>query len=245
MSFVTIRTFYNYKEALPVKSLLENEGIHFYLMNEQQAALRPDFHNPQYELSLQVAEQDADKAKRILKEHGLFTETPPPQTAKGWHVFDRLTKRIPLLGDSPVYIRVVVLLIITSAIVVGSLVWNNRITPADVLTHYIWCIESITHNDKEIQAHSSPEQYVVSYYGNGCVERMDFMLNNEVRLPGVYTYPVRAMYELNAEQDSIIISGAHTLSAMYDGRYKLLLDANYNLTLQSDVTTISCRRAIR
>ncbi len=63
-----IKTFYNTTEAHIYKAKLEHEGIPCFLANEHIANINPLWTNAVGGISIQVHEQNIERAKNILKE---------------------------------------------------------------------------------------------------------------------------------------------------------------------------------
>jgi len=76
--FVTIRSFLTYPEVHAMMTLLESEGIKCFVKDENTVVAIPFMANALGGMKLQVHEDEAETAIRILKEHGYLKEEANP-----------------------------------------------------------------------------------------------------------------------------------------------------------------------
>lgn len=71
---VTIKTFTYVNDTAIVKSILDAEGIYYFVKDELTAQMHPFYSNAIAGIKLQVREEDVDKAISILKETGYLED---------------------------------------------------------------------------------------------------------------------------------------------------------------------------
>lgn len=111
---VTIATFSFAPEMGLVRSKLEAEGIECFVKDELVS--QTYIHNAVGGMKLQVREQDSKRAAQIVKEMGVFQE--PALSSSRLNAFDRVSRRLPLLGSLNLAVRFFAFLILIAVVLV-------------------------------------------------------------------------------------------------------------------------------
>jgi hypothetical protein len=98
---VTIATFNTSPEMGLVRSKLDSEGIECFVKDE--LTTQTYLTNVVGGMKLQVYAGDADRAKEIVKEMGVYNE--PGKQESGLTGFDRVTSQMPLIGNLSLVVR--------------------------------------------------------------------------------------------------------------------------------------------
>jgi hypothetical protein len=98
---VTIATFNTSPEMGLVRSKLDSEGIECVVKDE--LTTQTYLTNVVGGMKLQVYAGDADRAKEIVKEMGVYNE--PGKQESGLTGFDRVTSQMPLIGNLSLVVR--------------------------------------------------------------------------------------------------------------------------------------------
>ncbi|PWD99912.1 putative signal transducing protein [Marinilabilia rubra] len=109
---VTIATFSYAPEMGLVRSKLESEGIECFVKDELVS--QTYIHNAVGGMKLQVKADDAEWAARIVEEMGIFEQDGGKGSKLG--AFDRVTRRMPLLGGMSLVVRFFALLVLIAII---------------------------------------------------------------------------------------------------------------------------------
>ncbi|MFO8000851.1 MAG: DUF2007 domain-containing protein [Marinilabilia sp.] len=97
----TVATFSYAHEMGFVRSKLESEGIDCFVKDELSAQTYIPI--AVGGMKLQVRSGDAERARQIVREMGVFDA--PPQDSSNISAFDRITRKMPLLGNLNLIIR--------------------------------------------------------------------------------------------------------------------------------------------
>ncbi len=108
----TVATFSYAHEMGLVRSKLESEGIECFVQDELTA--QTYIFNAVGGMKLQVRPEDAERARRIIREMGVFDA--PRQSGSKMNTFDRVTRRMPMLGNLNVIIRFFAFLVLLAVI---------------------------------------------------------------------------------------------------------------------------------
>ena len=111
---VTIATFSYAPQMGLVRSKLESEGIECFVMDELVS--QTYIYNAVGGIKLQVKAGDAQRATAIVEEMGVF-DSPAPKPSR-MIVFDRVTRRLPLLGSLDLGLRFFAFLVLLAVIFV-------------------------------------------------------------------------------------------------------------------------------
>ena len=107
-----------------VKGRLETDGIQCFALDEYTIQAKPGLSDAYGGVKLQVREEDAEKAIRILKEYGYFkeeTETPSRFTDS----INKFTCKIPMLNKLPLQVRLLAIIFLVLALVMAVAVYKN------------------------------------------------------------------------------------------------------------------------
>ncbi|MFW6202704.1 MAG: DUF2007 domain-containing protein [Marinilabilia sp.] len=108
----TVATFSFAHEMGLVRSKLESEGIECFVQDELTA--QTYIYNAVGGMKLQVRPEDAERAREIIREMGVFDA--PRQSGSKMNTFDRITRRMPMLGNLNVIIRFFAFLVLFAVI---------------------------------------------------------------------------------------------------------------------------------
>lgn len=108
----TVATFSYAHEMGLVRSKLESEGIECFVQDELTA--QTYIFNAVGGMKLQVRPEDAERASRIIREMGVFDA--PRQSGSKMNTFERITRRMPMLGNLNVIIRFFAFLVLLAVI---------------------------------------------------------------------------------------------------------------------------------
>jgi len=111
---VTIATFSYAPEMGLVRSKLESEGIECFVKDELSS--QTYIYNAIGGIKLQVRESDAERAAKIVNEMGVFQE--PATRNSRLNAFDRVSRRVPLLGSLNLAVRFFAFLILIAVVLV-------------------------------------------------------------------------------------------------------------------------------
>lgn len=111
-SLETIATFSFAPQMGLVRSKLESEGIECFV--EDELVSQTYIHNAVGGMKLKVKAEDADRAKKIIDEMEVFDQPMNKPSRLG--SFDRVTKRMPLLGASSLVVRFFALLVLIAVV---------------------------------------------------------------------------------------------------------------------------------
>lgn len=109
---ITIATFSYAPEMGLVRSKLESEGIECFVKDELVS--QTYIHNAVGGMKLQVKENDAERAARIVDEMGVFEQSGGKSSRLG--AFERVTRRMPLLGGMSLVVRFFALLVLIAVV---------------------------------------------------------------------------------------------------------------------------------
>ncbi|MBW7913159.1 MAG: DUF2007 domain-containing protein [Taibaiella sp.] len=239
MDLVTIATFSNYLQAGPFKSKLENEGVACFLMDEHTSTIAPHMEAAIGGIKLQVSKNDFTKARKILQDIG-YTFDDEYELPVFWKHFDNLTRTLPVLGKKSIFLRFLILLITFALSAISTLVYVNQPATKDMLTERDWCINSFTHQGKELHPYSTGVKLILNN-GQNCIEKIRLGIEGYAEFPGFNTFAVNGRWHLDIEKDSIFVSGIDTFQDLYEGWYDFELN-DQHLILTSKNVTIYCTR---
>jgi hypothetical protein len=107
-SLETIATFSFAPEMGLVRSKLESEGIECFVKDELVS--QTYINNAVGGMKLQVKNEDAERAKKIVEEMGVFDK--PKDKPSGMSSFDRATMGMPLFGALSLIVRFFAVLVL-------------------------------------------------------------------------------------------------------------------------------------
>ena len=108
----TVATFSFAADMGLVRSKLESEGIECFVQDELTA--QTYIFTAVGGMKLQVRPEDAERAREIIREMGVFD--PPRQSGSKMNTFDRITRRMPMLGNLNVIIRFFAFLVLLAVV---------------------------------------------------------------------------------------------------------------------------------
>jgi hypothetical protein len=112
IDLVTIATFRYAPEMGLVRSKLESEGIECFVKDELTS--QTYIYNAVGGMKLQVRSGDAEKARDIVKAMNVFDE--PVMRGSGMGAFDRISRKLPLLGNANLGVRFFALLVLIAVV---------------------------------------------------------------------------------------------------------------------------------
>lgn len=113
-SLKTIATFSYAPEMGLVRSKLESEGIECFVKDELTS--QTYIHNAVGGMKLQVKAEDAERARKLIEEMGVFNSSS--EKGPGMKQFDRLSRKMPLLGKATFVVRFFALLVLIAVALV-------------------------------------------------------------------------------------------------------------------------------
>ena len=237
MKYVTILTVNYINELMVVQSLLEAEGIEYFIKDEYTVQTDPFLSNVVGGIKLQVKESDVEKAAEILKELGCFKENDTPAPEKSSKLIE-FTEKIPFINKMSLEWRLIILVGIILVLIIGIIVIASFPSTHDRLTDGTWCLNSITHNGKEITANTQELKVIMN---GSCCESMKFLASGEIMLPGFDSRKVVGSWAVN--ENRLIISHVDTFDLIYNHTYTIKF-RGADLLLKSENTTFDCSKEI-
>ena len=237
---VTILTVSYPQELLIIRSRLEFEGIECFTKDELTVQAYVGYSNAVGGVKLQVLEEDASKARKILMVLGYLKEEP--NQVDILTSLDVKTNRIHLLKYIPVKGRIVLITFLICLPVSILLYFILRPDPYESLTTNNWCVSRIVFKNAIVGPKTIEQVIMTDMQGNklGC-ETLDLRENKDIILPGLNSYSIQGNWTFN--EDKTITIQADTLKAIYSGKYNV--DVSYNeLILKSNTTIIYAHRTV-
>ena len=111
-SLETVATFSFAHEMGLVRSKLESEGIECFVKDELTA--QTYIYNAIGGMKLQVRSEDAERAREIIREMGIFDS--PRQGGRQMRLFDHFTRRMPIFGSMNLMIRFFAFLVLLAIV---------------------------------------------------------------------------------------------------------------------------------
>ena len=199
--WVIIISFTYPHEAHLAKGMLENEGIEVMLKDELTVQVNNFYSNAIGGVKLLVKDSDYRNAYTFLTKSRYIIETNHTP-GKLYSRFDKLTSKLPFIGNSMVELRMLIVVALALVIIIVPIVILSLPSTFKKLTGNSWCVNKIYYKGKEL----IPNSYglrVVDMYSN-CSETMYFSKLGTVTFPGINSYLEEAHWEL--KNDSLIIS---------------------------------------
>ena len=238
-NWIEIISFNLPQDAYLVKGRLESEGIEIILKDELTAQVNNFYSNAIGGVKLLVKECDFEKAHTILVE-SKYIKVEEKKPNKFLKNFDKLSSKLPLIGNSILELRLLIAVAILLSIIIVPITILSLPSTAEKLTRRNWYIESIYFNGKEIKPHS----YGLTIVSNdNNYESILFSENGNVDFPGINSYSISNKWEL--KNDSIIIKSYKNstnnsnydsiqskVSSFYEGKYKLEI-SEYSFKMKS------------
>ncbi len=219
-------------ELAVVKSKLESEGIECRVLDEYTVQAHNFLSQAIGGVRLQVAESNLEKARLILEENGLFSESKEPEQSK-------VEKKI----SNPEFqknIKLLLISLVTITIVLGSsafiYLYINRPTDLELLTQRNWCIDYIVYKNQEYVPYTISDKVQIRLIGE-CFEKLNFQANGHIQFPGFNTSRINGNWKL--ENNLINISQIDTLDFLLERQYEYKINQN-ELILNSDSLKIYC-----
>jgi hypothetical protein len=200
-NWITIISFTYPHEAHLAKGKLESEGVEVIIKDELTVQVNNFYSNAIGGVKLLVRDFDYDNANQILVESGYIKEKISLPN-KFWTRFDKLTSKLPLIGESIIELRLIIIVALILIIISIPIVFLSLPSTVEKLTENSWCVEKIYYKGQELIPNSLGIK-MESYYDN-CSEIMSFRENGIVDFPGINAYGERARWEIR--NDSLIIT---------------------------------------
>lgn len=108
-NFVTIKKFTYLQELYVLRTLLEVNDIEYQVLDELTAQTIPYISNSVGGIRLQVRENDAERALKLLQEKGFIEPKKEETPSKIYSYLDRFTLKIPYLKNFKWEIRIIIL----------------------------------------------------------------------------------------------------------------------------------------
>jgi len=247
-NLIEIISFTLPQDAYLVKGRLESEGIEIILKDELTAQVNNFYSNAIGGVKLLVKECDYEKAYTLLVE-SKYIKVEEKKPNKFLKNFDKLSSKLPLIGNSILELRLLIAVAILLTIIIVPIAILSLPSTAEKLTGSNWYIESIYFNGKEIK----PNSYGLTIVTNdNSYETIYFSKNGNVNFPGINSYSVSNKWELR--NDSIIIKSKKNstdnsnydsiqskVSSFYEGKYKLEISENSFKMKSSNIIIIGRR----
>lgn len=226
---ITIITFDFPHEAHMAKTRLESEGFQIFLKDELTVQVDNFISNAVGGVKLQVFEEDAEAAIKILEEAGYIKEEkelPQPKDS----FLSEWTSKIPLIGKLAFEVRMLVLVALIAMIGLVTIVLLSLPTKTERLTKDSWYLNKIEYMGKYYQPNTHELKLTFSNEDSECIR---FSMDGIVKLPGFNSPPIHGRWKLSGDQ--LIISESDTLGHVYNGKYDLEMGAN-SISLTSETT---------
>ncbi|HBS87435.1 MAG: hypothetical protein A2W91_00785 [Bacteroidetes bacterium GWF2_38_335] len=237
-NWITIFSFTLPHEAHIAKGRLESEGIEVLIKDELTAQVNNFYSNAIGGVKLQVRDLDFDKAVMVLIDAGYINEKEHTPN-KFWTRFDKLTAKIPLVGNSIIELRLIIIVALILLVTIVPIVFLSLPSALEKLTENIWCVDKIYYNGQEITPYSIG--FIMESEYSSCSETMSFGENGIAELPGINSF--REIFHWELKDDSLIItslsaennysiegdllSGGDTImESIYPGTYHLEIGNN-------------------
>lgn len=235
--FIYITTLNGLQELYIVKPLLQEEGIRFYIKNENMIQMNPLYANATGGLDVMVESPDAQRAYDILKEAGYIIEEIKPLKLP---LIDIISESFHSVSDSIVQIKnhrlfkhfgvsktlIGLTALLLTIVFTTAYVFRNK--AENVMGE--WCVVEMYYNNTPLQPHTIGYKKQIWH---GCEESVMFISNGYVYLPGIGSKEVVGDYII--EDDEIVITQCDTLEALYKGTYDYEFDSyGENVTLASE-----------
>lgn len=244
-NWIEIISFTLPQDAYLVKGRLESEGIEIILKDELTAQVNNFYSNAIGGVKLLVKECDFEKAHTILVE-SKYIKVEEKKPNKFLKNFDKLSSKLPLIGNSILELRLLIAVAILLTIIIVPIAILSLPSTAEKLTGRNWYIESIYFNGKEIKPNSYGLTFVTN---NNSYETIDFRENGDVNFPGLNSFSTLNKWEL--KNDSIIIKSdinstinakydsiQNKVNSFYEGSYKLEISENSFKMKSSNIVII-------
>jgi hypothetical protein len=235
-TFITIKTTTYPHELLIIKSLLDAEGIEYFVKNENFVQTIPSLSNATGGVELQVYESDVEAALAILHSTGyLPTQNLPKPKYRA--VFDNITQKIPLVKKLPVELRLYALIAIAIIILVPTVVLLQQPTTYETLINNTWCVDEVSYEGKTY----IPYTLGIRFEGAGfCNEEIELDENGYTRLPGFQSMGVNATWQYNNDR---LCLRADTFTHVYNKCFEVDIFSNgRQLILSNGTTQIHCHQ---
>jgi hypothetical protein len=226
---ITIITFDFPHEAHMAKTRLESEGFEIFLKDELTVQVDNFISNAVGGVKLQVFEEDAEAAIKILEAAGYIKEDkelPLPKNS----FLSEWSSNIPFIGKLAFEVRMLVLVALIAIISLVAIVLLSLPDKMERLTKDSWYLNKIEYKGKYYQPNTNELKLT---FNNGDSEYIRFSTDGIVKLPGFNSKAVYGRWKLDGEQ--LIISMADTLGHVYNGKYDLEIGAN-SISLTSETT---------
>ncbi len=232
-TLVTILSVSYPQQVYIIKGMLESEGIECFIKDELTVQTNPVYTYAVGGVKLQVKEEDAEAATKILEEQGYLNREDANKNPYKW--LEVLSEKLPFFKKSRFEVKLSVYVIaVIAAICIPVYFFTQPGTAKKLAQPFYWCIDNINYNGKDY----IPQSYGLNVmFKGGCKENINFKTPGTISLPGFKTFPVKADWELI--KDSLIISNADTFQFVYNGRYAIEFSGQ-SMVLKSKSTTIYC-----
>lgn len=145
-------------EMLAIEARFKSEGIDYHIADDLIVGVFQFASNAVGGIKLIVADQDVERALKILGEEGYDSREEVAHEVKLLARIDKFTSKIPLLGRLPLLLRLFSLLIVPALVVAIILSILLRPTITEVLVAQDWCLVSATHNGNDVSFETIPHQ---------------------------------------------------------------------------------------
>lgn len=241
--WVTVAVFMLPSELAVARGLLESEGFTCRTQDEFTVQVHNLYSQAIGGVKLQVQEEEAERAKALLREGGFLHDAPDPQEGRTWLRFVAWSDQVPLLRRLELPIaRAMLLVTLVLLVVITPIALASRPTVAELLMGNHWCVIAVRHDGVALQPGSiasSQGYFTFQPLGSDCEETIWFGSRSDVRLPGFGTPPQHGQWIV--DRGHLWLHEIDDLNGIYKGPFSVSLKKD-QLVLRSDRTVIQCLR---
>lgn len=233
--WVTVAAFMLPSELAVARGMLESEGIECRTQDEFTVQVHNLYSQAIGGIKLQVAMEQAELAKALLRKGGILHDAPDPKEGMAWLRFVAWSDRVPVLRrlELPMA-RAMVLLALILLVVLVPIALASRPTVAELLVEGEWCVDRISHEGQEWVPNSTGFRMEM-----GCAESIDLFEGGSISLPGFDTPGHMASWRYDGRY--LWMEGADDLPKLFEGPFTVGVNERH-LTLRSTGTVIHCTR---
>jgi hypothetical protein len=228
MTYIRLIEIANTQELEMVKIAFNRAGIRYRTLFEYTLQVANMYALGDGGAIVEVAENEVEVAKEILREMGIEIEFDPAEAKFGFvSWFDENTHALPVLGKLEVGYRLLATLGLFAVLVASvAMVYLHQFT-REKLTDNRWCAHEILHDGKRLQPNTLSVFEIKGL--NWCKEGIRFRELGDVSLPGFNSNIAYGTWEYK-RRCIIVITDMDIFGDIYEGEYEV--EERWNGTVQ-------------